>query len=50
MKKSLLWVLMLALSFVVIPSCGDEEEGTKEETVTSSYEQWRFNFCRNCNR
>jgi hypothetical protein len=39
MKKSLLWVLMLALSFVVIPSCGDEEEGTKEETVTSSYEQ-----------
>lgn len=43
MKKSLLWVLMLALSFVVIPSCGDEEEGTKnetkEETQTGSYEQ-----------
>jgi len=41
MKKKLLWVLMLALSFVVIPSCGDEEEGTKNETKeeTGSYEQ-----------
>lgn len=37
MKKKLLWVLMAALSFVVIPSCGDDEEGT--QAPVSTYDQ-----------